>query len=39
MMIPCPRDGATVTECNSKLIVFGGDRYQMAFNDVFVFSL
>ncbi|CAI2362842.1 unnamed protein product [Moneuplotes crassus] len=38
MMIPCPRDGATLTACENKLVVFGGDRYQMAFNDVFVFN-
>jgi len=37
MMIPCPRDGATLTAWNNKLVVFGGDRYQMAFNDIFVY--
>lgn len=37
MMIPCPRDGATLTACDNRLIVFGGDRYQMAFNDIFVY--
>lgn len=38
MMIPCPRDGACMSACNNKLIVFGGDRYQMAFNDFFIWS-
>lgn len=35
MMLPCPRDGASLTTVGNKLVVFGGDRYQMAFNDVF----
>lgn len=38
MSIPCPRDGTTLTQSENKLVVFGGDRYQMAFNDVFVFN-
>lgn len=37
MMIPCPRDGATLTACGNYLVVFGGDRYQMAFNDIYVY--
>mmetsp|Transcript_19692 Transcript_19692/g.17406 ORF Transcript_19692/g.17406 Transcript_19692/m.17406 type:complete len:212 (-) Transcript_19692:41-676(-) len=38
MMIPCPRDGASLTLSNNKLVIFGGDRYQMAFNDIFIFN-
>lgn len=36
--LPCERDGHTVSNINEKMIVFGGDRHQMGFNDIYVFS-
>lgn len=36
---PCGRDGHTGVVHNNKLFIFGGDRHQMAYNDIYSFSL
>jgi len=36
---PCGRDGHAAKVYNGKLYVFGGDRCQMAYNDLFAFPL
>ena len=38
-MMPFPRDGHTGVVHDGRLVVFGGDRYQMPFNDTFIFDL
>jgi hypothetical protein len=37
--VPHPRDGHSALICKSSMIVFGGDRYQMPFNDLYCYSL
>jgi hypothetical protein len=32
---PCARDGHSMVFLNNELIIFGGDRHQMSFNDIF----
>ena len=36
---PHPRDGHSAVITNSTMIVFGGDRHQMPFNDTYVYFL
>jgi len=36
---PYPRDGHSAVIVNDKMLVFGGDRYQMPFNDLYAYSL
>lgn len=36
---PYPRDGHTSVLIQDKMFVFGGDRYQMPFNDLYVFAV
>lgn len=36
---PTGRDGHSVTLTGSKLLVFGGDRHHMPFNDTYVLDL
>jgi len=36
---PNPRDGHSCTIANDLMIVFGGDRHHMPFNDLFVLDL
>ncbi len=36
---PCPRDGHTLTLFKKKMVIFGGDRHKMNFNDVFLIQL
>ena len=36
---PMPRDGHTGLVHNGMMIVFGGDRHHMPFNDSYVFNL
>jgi hypothetical protein len=36
---PCARDGHSALIYKNKMIVFGGDRHKMAFNDVYIFNL
>ena len=36
---PCGRDGYTLQVCNGKIYVFGGDRFQMAYNDLYSYSI
>ena len=31
---PCARDGHCAVMINEELIIFGGDRHQMSFNDI-----
>lgn len=31
---PCARDGHCAVMLNDELIIFGGDRHQMSFNDI-----
>lgn len=37
--VPYPRDGHTAVKIHSKMYVFGGDRHQMPFNDLYAYSL
>ena len=37
-MVPCPRDGSSLAVVGNQLVVYGGDRYQMAFNDCYIFD-
>jgi hypothetical protein len=32
---PCARDGHCAVMLNNELIIFGGDRHQMSFNDIY----
>jgi hypothetical protein len=32
---PCARDGHCTIILNNELIIFGGDRHQMSFNDIY----
>lgn len=32
---PCARDGHCSAMLNGELIIFGGDRHQMSFNDIY----
>jgi hypothetical protein len=36
---PYPRDGHSAVVINDKMLVFGGDRYQMPFNDLYAYAL
>ena len=36
---PAPRDGHTSSFLGNQMIVFGGDRHHMPFNDLFVLDL
>lgn len=36
---PYPRDGHSAVIINDRMLVFGGDRYQMPFNDLYAYSL
>ncbi len=36
---PCERDGHCAAVIGDKMIIFGGDRFQMSFNDLFTFNL
>ena len=36
---PCARDGHNCAVLNNELIIFGGDRHQMSFNDIFKLNL
>jgi len=36
---PCARDGHSAALCGSKLIIFGGDRHHMCFNDLYALNL
>ena len=36
---PCPRDGHSIDIFNDRLILFGGDRHKMTFNDLFILEL
>jgi len=37
--LPCERDGHSVANINDKMVIFGGDRHQMGFNDTYIFSV
>lgn len=36
---PSARDGHTCTVFGDKMIIFGGDRHHMPFNDLFIFDV
>ena len=36
---PAARDGHTGIICGSQLIIFGGDRHHMPFNDTFILDV
>jgi hypothetical protein len=36
---PCARDGHVAVIIEDELIIFGGDRHQMSFNDIFKLNL
>lgn len=36
---PCARNGQSLTICNKKMYIFGGDRHLMSFNDLYQFDL
>ena len=36
---PCGRDGHSASIYEGKMIIFGGDRHKMSFNDIYVFNL
>ena len=36
---PYPRDGHSAVLLQDKMFIFGGDRYQMPFNDLYVFAV
>ena len=36
---PCARDGHCAVLLGSKLVIFGGDRHQMSFNDIYQLDL
>jgi hypothetical protein len=36
---PCARDGHSANVYKRNLVIFGGDRHQMQFKDIFMFNL
>ena len=36
---PCARDGHSASIYKGKIIIFGGDRHKMSFNDIYLFNL
>lgn len=36
---PCARDGHSALWCNGRMLIFGGDRHKMSFNDIHIMSL
>lgn len=36
---PCARDGHSTILVNDTLVIFGGDRHQMSFNDIHAVDL
>ena len=36
---PCARDGHSSVIIKNELVVFGGDRHQMSFNDIYKLNL
>ena len=36
---PCARDGHSAVIHKGHIIIFGGDRHRMSFNDMFIFNL
>ena len=36
---PCARDGHTALIYDNKMVVFGGDRHKMSFNDIYVLNI
>jgi len=36
---PCARDGHSAAIIKNKMLIFGGDRHKMSFNDVYIFNL
>ena len=36
---PCARDGHSSVIVNDELVIFGGDRHQMSFNDIYKLNL
>jgi hypothetical protein len=36
---PCARDGHSTVIINNVMVVFGGDRHQMSFNDIHAVDL
>eukprot|EP01017_Pseudomicrothorax_dubius_P049999 TRINITY_DN9388_c0_g1_i1.p1 TRINITY_DN9388_c0_g1~~TRINITY_DN9388_c0_g1_i1.p1 ORF type:complete len:270 (+),score=70.80 TRINITY_DN9388_c0_g1_i1:379-1188(+) len=36
---PCPRDGHSAVVLGNELVVFGGDRHKMSFNDLYICDL
>jgi len=36
---PCARDGHSATIIDNRLIIFGGDRHKMCFNDLYALNL
>jgi hypothetical protein len=36
---PCARDGHNAVLMGEAIVVFGGDRHQMSFNDIFKLNL
>lgn len=36
---PCARDGHSTIVINNMMVVFGGDRHQMSFNDIHAVDL
>lgn len=39
VVVPCARDGHSACLINNKMFVFGGDKHQMSFNDLYVYSI
>lgn len=39
VVVPCARDGHSACLIENKLYVFGGDKHQMSFNDLYVYSI
>jgi hypothetical protein len=37
--VPAPRDGHVGITYNGKMIIFGGDRHHMPFNDLFMIDI
>jgi len=36
---PCARDGHTANIFKDRLIIFGGDRHKMTFQDIYIYNL
>jgi hypothetical protein len=36
---PCARDGQTAVVYRDYMVIFGGDRHMMSFNDIFLFRM